>query len=196
MLKKVLIKLYLLIEYSVILGLGRFVHISYVVKYLRNPSPKLTVRLLRAFNAKIGNNTTFKRSILLDNSYEDENSKDDFSHLIIGSNCYIGDMVYFDLADKIRIEDNVVISGRVSLITHSDCNRSKYLSNKFPRKCQPINIKSGAWLGFSSIILSGIIVRKNSVIGASSLLNSNTEEKSVFIGIPAKNIKLANVIKK
>ena len=51
-----------------------FFGISFLVRYLRNPNPRLTVRLLRAFGARVGNRTTFKRSLILDNTYEDENS--------------------------------------------------------------------------------------------------------------------------
>jgi hypothetical protein len=60
--------------------------------------------------------------------YEDENSAGDFRFIKVAKNCYIGDCVYFDLANKIVLEDNIIISDQVSFITHSDCNRSKYLS--------------------------------------------------------------------
>lgn len=177
------------IEFLVIYFLGKIFTISYVVRYLRNPNPRITTKLLRAFNAQIGDNTTIKRSLIVDNVYEDENSTGNLSYLSIGKNCYIGDSLFIDLSNKIIIENNVVISAKVSLITHADCNRSEYLAEKFPRQCQPIYIKKGAWIGFNATILSGVTVEENSVVGANSLLNRNSESKTVFAGLPAKRIK-------
>lgn len=177
------------VEYPLLYILGRLFGIGIVVKYLRNPNPSITVPLLRSFGAKIGEETTFKRSIFIDNSYEDANSSGDFSHIKIGNNCYIGDCVYFDLANEIIIEDNVVISGQVSFITHADCNRSEYLEQKFPRKCQPIKIHKGACIGFRVTILSGATLNNNSIVAANSLLLANTDPKSLYAGSPAKKLR-------
>jgi len=71
--------------------MGKTFGISYIVRYLRNPDPLISVKLLRAFGARIGERTTVKRTIYLDNVYRDKNSTGDFSHLKIGENCYVGD---------------------------------------------------------------------------------------------------------
>ena len=42
----------------------------------------------------------YNNSDYRDNTYEDKNSKGDFSYLNVGNNCYIGDCVYFDLSNK------------------------------------------------------------------------------------------------
>lgn len=177
------------IEYLIIYSLGKILGITYIVHYLRNPNPLLTVKILKSFGAKIGDKTTFKRSVVIDNSFEDQNSTGDFSNIIIGENCYIGDEVFFDLADKIIINNNVVISGRVSFITHSDCNRSPFLSKQFPRINDKILIKTGAWIGFGATILSGVTIGENSVIGAMSLVNKDTEEKSINFGLPSQKVR-------
>lgn len=171
---------------------GKILGIDYVIKYLRNPNPKLNRKILKEFGAKIGKNSTIKRSLFLDNTWEDENSRGDFSNLIIGENCYIGDDCYFDLACKIEIRNNSVISGRVSIITHSDCNRSIFLSKRFPRKCEAVLISEGAWIGFNSTILSGITIAENSIIGANSLVTRDNSINSIFAGSPAK--KLSDIL--
>ena len=176
-------------ELFIVLIIGKLFGISLVVRYLRNPNPQVTVKLLRSFGAKIGNKTTFKRSLFIDNAYEDENSAGDFRHLNVGNNCYIGDCVFFDLSNEIEIEENVVISGQVSFITHSDCNRSKYLSTKFPRSCQPVKINNGAWVGFRAILLSGVTVGHHAVVASNALLREDAEPKAVYAGIPATKIK-------
>lgn len=188
----ILLRIIRAIEYLIIYFLGKILGVTYIVHYLRNPNPMLTVKILKAFGATIGEKTTFKRTIIIDNSFEDQDSTGDFSNIIIGENCYIGDDVYFDLANKIIIKNNVVISGRVSLITHSDCNRSEFLSQKFPRKSAEINIESGVWLGFGATILSGVRIGENSVVGSMSLVTKDTEEKSINLGIPSKMEKNIN----
>ena len=163
--------------------------ISYVVKYLRNPNPSVTAKILRAFGARVGCRTTFKRSLFIDNAYEDENSAGDFSFLEVGNNCYIGDVVYFDLSNKIVIEDNSVISGRVSFVTHADCNRSPFLNERFPRISDSIIVRKGAWIGFGATIMSGVSIGDNSVVAACSLVRQTIGDKTVAWGIPAETIR-------
>lgn len=169
--------------------IGKIFGVSYVIKYLRNPDPLISVKLLKTFGATIGEKTTIKRSIYLDNVYEDENSVEDFSNLIIGDNCYIGDCVYFDLSDAVRIENNVVISAHASFVTHSDCNRSPYLKNIYPRQTSKITVGEGSWVAIGSIVLSGSTVSSNSVLAANSLLRGKTDEFSLYGGIPAVKLK-------
>ncbi len=178
-----------LFEYSIVYIVGRIFGVSWIIRYLRNPNPSISVRLLRAFGATVGNDTTIKRSLILDNVYTDRNSTGDFSHLKIGEDCYIGDCVFFDLANEIVIEDHAVISGRASFITHAECRRSGYLSQKFPRKCEPIVVGGGAWIGFGATVLHGVKIGGNSVIGANSLLLEDAEAQCVYIGAPAKKLR-------
>lgn len=169
--------------------MGKLFGISYIIGYLRNPDPLITVKLLRAFGSKIGERTTIKRSIYLDNVYRDQNSSGDFSHLEIGNNCYIGDCTYFDLANEVIIKNNVVISGEVSFVTHADCNRSNYLEKIFPRTCGRITVEDGVWIAFRSTILNGITIGKNSVVAAHSLVKEDIEGYSLYAGVPARKIR-------
>ena len=89
------------IEFIILYCLGKIFGISQIVRYLRNPNPLITSKLLRAFGSSIGEKVTFKGCLFFDNVYEDENSKGDLSFLEIGNNCYIGDGVYFDLSNQI-----------------------------------------------------------------------------------------------
>jgi acetyltransferase-like isoleucine patch superfamily enzyme len=187
--RKLLNRILAIGEYHAVYLSGRVLGISSVIRYLRNPNPYVTIRLLRAFGAKVGKLTTIKRGLLLENVFEDESSAGDFSHLKIGENCYIGDGVFIDLSNEVVIEDNSVISGRVSLITHADCNRSKCLSQKYPRKCNPINIRNGSWIGFGATILDGVTIGINSVIAANGLVIENVKENCIYAGTPAKEVK-------
>lgn len=52
-----------------------------------------------------------------------------------------------------------------------------------------ITIEDDCWIGTSSIILDGVTVRSGNVIGAGSVVNRNTSEKTVYVGVPARPIK-------
>ncbi len=177
------------IEFYGIYAAGVVLGCGVVVRYLRSPNPDVSLKLLRAFGAVIGSNTTIKGSVFLDNVFRDANCTGDFSHLTIGENCYIGEAVFFDLAGNITIENDVVVSGRVSFITHADCNRSQYLSLKFPRKCDGVTVRNGAWLGFNVTVLAGVTVGRQSVIGAGSVITRDAGPQQVYIGAPAKSVR-------
>ena len=169
--------------------MGKIRGISFIIGYLRNPDHRISARLLRAYGATIGEKTTIKRSIFLDNVYRDQNSSGDFSHLVIGDNCYIGDCVYFDLANKVVIGNNVVVSGKVSFVTHADCNRSPRLRELFPRTCEQIVVEDGVWIGFGATILNGVRIGENAVVAASALVRLNVEAHTMYGGVPALKIK-------
>lgn len=189
MLRKIINRILVLIKFYFHLLMGKIFGISYVIGYLRNPDPLVSVKLLRAFGAKVGERTTVKRSIYLDNVYEDKNSTGDFSHLKIGKNCYIGDSTCFDLANEIIVGDDVVISDGVSFVTHADCNRSQYLEKIFPRTCEKIVVQDGVWIGFKSAILNGVTIGKNSVVAAYSLVKKDVEKYYLYGGVPAQKLR-------
>ena len=176
-------------EYCAVYATGAVLGPSSVVRYLKNPNPRITVRVLRAFGATIGHRTTIKGGIFVDNVERDENSTGDFSHLKIGDNCYIGECVFFDLANELLIEDEAVIAGRASFVTHAECGRSTYLSRRFPRKCEPVVVGRGAWVGFGVTVLAGVTIGSNCVIGAESLLLEDAEPEYVYVGCPARRLR-------
>lgn len=177
------------VEFRLVCLAGRLLGIGSVVRYLRNPHVLVTARLLRAFRATIGPGTTFKGGVWLDSVCEDRNSAGDFSHLQIGSRCYIGEGVYFDLANTVSIGGNTMASAKASFVTHADCGRSQYLSGQFPRKCAPVLVGEGVWIGFGATILPGVTVGQNTVIGAHALLRDNADAESLYAGVPALLIR-------
>ena len=168
---------------------GRIFGISHVIRYLRNPNPRISAKLLRSFGATVGAGTTIKRSILLDNVYEDRDSAGDFSHLIFGENCYIGDAVFFDLAAEVIFKDNAVVAGRASFVTHAECGRSSFLSSRYPRKSGAIVVGTGAWIGFGVTIMAGVNIGENSVVGSNSLVLQSTEPYGLYVGSPAHKVR-------
>jgi acetyltransferase-like isoleucine patch superfamily enzyme len=176
-------------EYLAVRAVAGLFGVGVAIRYLRNPNPRVTVRLLRAFGAVVGDDTTVKGSVFIDNVQGDANATGDFTHLQIGNRCYIGDCVFLDLANDIVIEDDAVVAGRVSLLTHAECSRSTFLAARFPRRCSPVTVGSGAWVGFGATVLAGVIIGPNSVIGAESLVRRDVEANCVYAGSPATKLR-------
>lgn len=137
--------------------------------------------------ATLGRGTRIKHSFLIDNAVTDETSTDDFSHLVTGENCYVGDLTYVNPADEVRFGDNVVVSGSVSIVTHADCNRSP-VSRHFPREQGPVHIDDGEWIGFGATIMHSVTVGEQAVVAAGSVVRDDVEPGTIVGDTPAEQI--------
>ena len=124
-------------------------------------------------------------------------------HAVIGENCnicahtfiendvIIGDEVTIKngvyLWDGIRVEDRVFIGPNVTF-TNDKYPRSKSYPNQF----QNTLIKKGASIGAGSIILGGVEIGQNAMIGAGSLVTQNIPSNELWYGSPAKFVRKIN----
>lgn len=93
-------------------------------------------------------------------------------------------------AISITIDDNVLI-GAHSVIIDSDRHSIRAEDRLTGHiKSRPVHIKSGAWVGMNSIILKGVTIGQNAVIGANSVVTSDIPDNSVAIGNPCKVIRI------
>ncbi|MBP5445077.1 MAG: sugar O-acetyltransferase [Acholeplasmatales bacterium] len=113
-------------------------------------------------------------------------------------NCFIGDNFYanFNLAlvddGKIIIGNNVLIGPNCTLATPvHPMDVSERLSNK-NQKNLPIIIEDNVWIASNVVILPGVKIGKNSVIGAGSVVTKDVLEDSFYCGNPASLRKRLN----
>lgn len=108
------------------------------------------------------------------------------ANLEVGDNVSINSW-HFDLRGKIIIKDNVIINRDIEIIRWShDYNSDDFKLKKYP----PLVIEPYTWLATGCRILpSCSLISYGSVIGAFSVLVSNTVENGVYSGFPAKLIK-------
>lgn len=111
----------------------------------------------------------------------------------VGKKVYVGtDLIIASiLGDKrchLKIEDNVAIGPRVTLVLSSDANWSD-LNDKIKPIRDKIILKEHCWIGAGVIILPGVEVGERSVVGAGSVVTKNVEQYTVIAGVPAKKIK-------
>lgn len=158
-----------------------FLGFEYASIYLKTIDKETLKRILVKNNANIGENCDIETGLFFHNCR-------DFSNLIIGNNCHVGKNCFFDLRDKITIEDNVTISMNCSLITHQDVGKSD-LVKYYPKVHNPIHIESNVYIGVGSTILMGCKIKKRSIVGAMSLVRENVDANIIVAGLPARTVK-------
>jgi acetyltransferase-like isoleucine patch superfamily enzyme len=110
----------------------------------------------------------------------------------IGNHVYIGPDVNLDdlYPHLITIEDYVSIGMRTLIFAHSNPTCSKEIkSDYYHRKVAPTTIKRGAWITPGCIILAGVTIGENSIVGAGSVVVKDVEPYTIVGGSPAKLIK-------
>jgi UDP-3-O-acyl-N-acetylglucosamine deacetylase len=110
----------------------------------------------------------------------------------IGKDCYIGAFCYMQGVFGLEIGDNVSFAPGVKIFTDSGPN-SGPLEKAYPIKEGPVKIGDGSWICANAVILPGVSIGKNSIVGANSVVHSDVPEGVVFSGTPAKFVKKINL---
>ena len=99
----------------------------------------------------------------------------------IGKNVFLGKYCIIDdnYSELISIEDNVVISFGVTIITH---DHSMDI-------VAPVTIKKEAFLGSRSVILPGVTIGEKSIVGAGAVVTKDVPDNTTVVGSPARVIK-------
>jgi maltose O-acetyltransferase len=106
----------------------------------------------------------------------------DFSQL--GQNARFGGEIIF--GDYVMMGPDVVIMA----VTHDITDTSKpMLDPSNPSIEDPVLIGDNVWIGTRVIIMPGVKIGSNSIIGAGSVVTKSFPENCVIAGVPAKIIK-------
>ena len=82
----------------------------------------------------------------------------------------------------------VTISHGSMLITHTQSPACSWLSGIYHFSA-PIEIGNGAWLGANSIVLPGVIIASDTMIGAGSVVATSTGSRELWAGNPCRKVK-------
>lgn len=99
--------------------------------------------------------------------------------LEIGKNTDIGAFTYINAKNGVKIEKNVQIGSHCSL----------YSVSTIDNKEGKIVIKENARICTHCTIMPGVIIGKNSIIGAHSFVSKSIPDNTIAYGIPAKIIR-------
>ncbi|MDD6808354.1 MAG: sugar O-acetyltransferase [Oscillospiraceae bacterium] len=111
-----------------------------------------------------------------------------------GKNIKVGKMTYINTGctildtNTVSIGNNVLIAPNVSIFTagHPIDPEIRKTSYEY---ALPITIEDNVWIGGNSIILPGVTIGKNSVIGAGSVVTKDIPENVIAVGNPCKVIR-------
>jgi acetyltransferase-like isoleucine patch superfamily enzyme len=116
-------------------------------------------------------------------------------NIIIGDNVIIpGGTTLCSLpgndSSRIYIEDDVLFGPNVAVYssTHNYANLTKPIKDQ-GYKVAETRLKKGCWIGINSVILPGVTIGKNSVVGANSVVKSDVPDFTVVAGAPARIVK-------
>jgi len=99
-----------------------------------------------------------------------------------------GNNVYFDsvtIISTVSVEiGNDVVIGHGALITDHD----GYGLDGNPPVEKPVKIGNHVWIGMRAMILKGVTVGDNSIVGAMAVVTKDVEPNTIVAGNPARRI--------
>lgn len=90
---------------------------------------------------------------------------------------------------KIVIGEDCMFSGEIEFRTGDSHSIIDNETKKRINMAQNIEVSNHVWIGTRSIILKGVNIGHNSIIGTNSIVTKNIPSNSVAAGIPARVIK-------
>ncbi len=116
--------------------------------------------------------------------------------VIVGLNCTFVDNAEIHIGNRVMIAPNV----QIYTASHPTLPQERLIDNwesvsptYFRTFAKPVIIEDNVWIGGGAIILPGVTIGKNAVIGAGSVVNKSIPENCVAAGNPCKVIKKLSV---
>ena len=134
--------------------------------------------ILAEFGASIGSDTVLHGPLVIHNAVSD------YSNLQVGNTAHIGRLVILDLAARLVLEDQTVVSMGATILTHSDVGE-RPLASRYPRETASTRIGPGAYLGANVTVLAGCDVGRESVVGAGAVVTRPVPDGAIVAGVPA-----------
>lgn len=114
------------------------------------------------------------------------------NNVIININCTFVDNREIHIGNQVLIASNV----QIYTAAHPIMPQDRYVqdwenegTNFFRTYASPVDIKDNVWIGGGCIILPGVTIGENSVIGAGSIVNRSIPANCVAAGNPCKVIR-------
>jgi acetyltransferase-like isoleucine patch superfamily enzyme len=107
--------------------------------------------------------------------------------LRIGKDVYIGSLVVLDDAypEYITVEDHVQLSAGAKILAHDSSFRNVF-EKSLPTYIGPVVVKRSVYVGSGALILPGVTIGENTIIGAGAVVSSDIPPRCVATGVPAR----------
>ncbi|MGW8251967.1 MAG: sugar O-acetyltransferase [Anaerolineales bacterium] len=111
-----------------------------------------------------------------------------------GQNIYIGDHVFLNVmctildCNAVHIGNDVMVGPGVQIYTAAHLLQAKARIQGW-EEAKPVVIEDNVWLGGSAILLPGVKVGRNAVVGAGAVVARSVPANTVVAGNPARVIR-------
>ncbi|WP_426482579.1 sugar O-acetyltransferase [Chryseobacterium sp. R2ACT005] len=145
---------------------------------LKNSEAENKYRILKSIISDIKENICIEPNFWCDYGY----------NIKVGENFYANhNLVILDCA-KVEFGDNVFIGPNCSFYTAGRPLDAKQ-RNEGLEYAHPIKVGNNVWLGGNVVVLPGVSIGNNSVIGAGSVVTKDIPDHVVAVGNPCKVVK-------
>ena len=150
-----------------------YIFLNYFVSYI----PLWFVRkfLYQLFGMKIGRRSRINMRCIIWQPWRIKIGK----NVIINEKCLLDGRGYLEIGDYASISYDTII--------YTASHKSNSIN--FEGYKAKVKIEQGVWVGARTIILPGVEIGKNSVIGAGSVVNKKIQPDQIWGGSPARYIK-------
>jgi putative colanic acid biosynthesis acetyltransferase WcaF len=131
--------------------------------------------ILRLFGAKVGKGVVIKPKVKIKYPW----------NLEIGNHTWIGEHVWIDCLDEVKIGDNVCVSQGALLLS----GNHDYKKSTFDLILKGIILEDGVWVGAKSVVTQGVICHSHSVLSVLSVASKNLDSYSIYAGNPAERLR-------
>lgn len=111
-----------------------------------------------------------------------------------GENIYIGDHVYLNVLctildnNEVHIGQHVMMGPGVQIYTAAHLLQAG-ARNQGLEEAKPIVIEDNVWIGGGAILLPGVRIARNAVVGAGAVVSRSVPANTVVAGNPARVIR-------
>jgi len=164
------------------------------------------IRLRQPYKIKIGNNTLIDDYCQLEVDGENSNGIELGNNIILNQFVRLKGNGFLEIGDNtklnyncsiiygnhLKIGKNVLIGGYSYILgapTHRFDRTDISIIAQGKESKGDIIIEDNAWIGAGVIILNGVKIGRDSIIGAGSVVTKNIPDFSIAVGVPAKVIK-------
>jgi maltose O-acetyltransferase len=115
-------------------------------------------------------------------------------YCVYGQNIHLGDHVFLNVlctildCNEVRIGQHVMIGPGVQIYTAAHLLQAEP-RNQGLEVAKPVVIEDNVWIGGSAILLPGVRVGRNAVVGAGAVVSRDVPANTVVAGNPARVIR-------